>query len=313
MINTSIKISILVPIYGVEKYIERCAVSLFEQTYENIEFIFVNDCTKDNSVEVLKQVVERYPNRHFQIKIVNHTKNRGLAAARLTGLQVSTGDYIWFVDSDDWIANNAMEYITPHLQEGYDAIWFDFFQVTESSQIRFHRKEPVLKRVISQNVPACIWATVYKKSLFYENEIFPVEGINHSEDFVLNSRLMSVIRNGMFIDKGLYFYECANSGSYMHNISLSSVLQGVEGMKIVYNYYDHCLGLKKYKKYLLHYWVYYYLKIYYENPHLSVLNEISAYIERTSHLVARLLIKYRDREPVMNKMKRILYLFCKYY
>lgn len=68
------KVSILVPVYGVEKYIERCARSLFEQTYDNIEYIFVDDCTKDRSIEILQKVLEDYPNRKNQVKILNHEK-----------------------------------------------------------------------------------------------------------------------------------------------------------------------------------------------------------------------------------------------
>ena len=69
------KVSILVPVYGVEKYIERCARSLFEQTYDNIEYIFVDDCTKDRSIEILQKVLEDYPNRKNQVKILHHEKN----------------------------------------------------------------------------------------------------------------------------------------------------------------------------------------------------------------------------------------------
>lgn len=75
------KVSILVPVYGVEKYIEKCAVSLFEQSYEDIEYIFVNDCTPDLSIEVLRGTIARYPQRQKQVVIIDHDVNRGLGAA----------------------------------------------------------------------------------------------------------------------------------------------------------------------------------------------------------------------------------------
>lgn len=102
------KVSILVPVYGVEKYIERCARSLFEQTYDNIEYIFVDDCTKDRSIEILQKVLEDYPNRKNQVKILHHDKNRGLSAARNTALDASTGDYLMHVDSDDYLRKDAV-------------------------------------------------------------------------------------------------------------------------------------------------------------------------------------------------------------
>ena len=97
------KVSVIVPVYGVEKYIERCARSLFEQTLDDMEFIFVDDCTKDESIEVLKRVIDLYPVRKDQVKIIHHAVNKGLSRARETGVNAATGDYIGHCDSDDWV------------------------------------------------------------------------------------------------------------------------------------------------------------------------------------------------------------------
>jgi glycosyltransferase involved in cell wall biosynthesis len=88
------KVSILVPVYGVENYIERCARSLFEQTYENIEFVFVDDCSPDNSIQELEKIIKNYPNRKGQIKIIHHEKNIGLSGARHTAINNATGDFV---------------------------------------------------------------------------------------------------------------------------------------------------------------------------------------------------------------------------
>ena len=101
-------VSICIPIYGVEKYIERCAISLFEQTYQNIEYIFVDDCTPDKSVEILKSVIERYPNRKPYVRIIKHKKNRGLGSARNTAVDAAKGEFLMHVDSDDWIDNDCV-------------------------------------------------------------------------------------------------------------------------------------------------------------------------------------------------------------
>ena len=102
--NTSFyKVSICVPIYGVEQYIERCVRSLFEQTYENIQYIFVNDCTKDKSIEILQQLLVQYPHRESQVHIITHDRNRGLGAARNTAVDAATGEFLFHVDSDDYI------------------------------------------------------------------------------------------------------------------------------------------------------------------------------------------------------------------
>lgn len=103
------RVSILVPIYGVEQYIERRARSLFEQTCQELEYVFVNDCTPDKSMELLSGVLEDYPERKGAVKIVNHEKNRGLAASRNTGVENATGEFVCLVDSDDWLERNAVE------------------------------------------------------------------------------------------------------------------------------------------------------------------------------------------------------------
>ena len=121
-------LSVLVPIYGVEKYIERCATSLFEQTLQDhIEFIFVNDCTKDNSVVKLLNLLKKYPHRISQVKLLEHSRNRGLAASRQTALNHATGDYVLTVDSDDWLELDACEELLNSVRETKcDILMFDY-------------------------------------------------------------------------------------------------------------------------------------------------------------------------------------------
>ena len=118
-----VKVSILVPVYGVERYIENCAVTLFEQTYENIEYVFVNDSTKDRSMEMLHDVMERYPLRRDNVHIITHEVNRGLGAARKTALLNATGDFVMHVDSDDSLSLDAVEMLVDKaIQTGADIV-----------------------------------------------------------------------------------------------------------------------------------------------------------------------------------------------
>ena len=97
------KVSVIVPVFGVEKFIERCVRSLFSQTMDNedVEFIFVNDCTQDSSMEILARVMAEFPEKN--VTILNHVHNLGLPAARQTGVKAATGDYVIHCDSDDWV------------------------------------------------------------------------------------------------------------------------------------------------------------------------------------------------------------------
>src|SRR5574344_2358361 len=100
------KVSIIIPIYNVEKYIEKCARSLFEQTEEDLEFIFVNDCTRDCSMQILNEVIKDYPSRKNQIKIITNEINQGLPFTHQRGQKEATGEYIIHCDSDDWVDIN---------------------------------------------------------------------------------------------------------------------------------------------------------------------------------------------------------------
>ena len=102
-------VSILVPIYGVEKYIEQCAETLFQQSFADIEYVFVNDCTKDRSVEILQQTIDRFPERKSQVILIQHEHNKGLGGARHTAFAASRGRYIMHVDSDDLLPLDAVE------------------------------------------------------------------------------------------------------------------------------------------------------------------------------------------------------------
>lgn len=128
------KVSVVVPIYKVEPYIERCVRSLFEQTLAEVEYIFVNDCTPDRSIDVLKQVLEAYPERKPWVKIIDMPNNVGAAKVREVGIKATTGAYIIHCDSDDWV-DKDMYYILYEvaMSEDYDIVSCDYYTVDETT------------------------------------------------------------------------------------------------------------------------------------------------------------------------------------
>lgn len=121
------KVSVIIPVYKVELYIERCARSLFEQTLSEMEFIFVDDGTPDRSIDVLKLVLEDYPKRKEQTKILKNDTNRGLMQTRIRGQLSAKGEYLAAVDSDDWIESNAFEKLYKQAKEtGADTVVFGY-------------------------------------------------------------------------------------------------------------------------------------------------------------------------------------------
>jgi glycosyltransferase involved in cell wall biosynthesis len=103
------KVSIIVAVYKVADYIEQCARSLFEQTLDDLEIIFVDDSTPDDSVAIIARTLQDYPNRQGQVKILHHEHNMDLPQTRKDGLNAATGEYLIFMDGDDWVEPNYAE------------------------------------------------------------------------------------------------------------------------------------------------------------------------------------------------------------
>lgn len=239
-----LKVSILVPIYGVEKYIERCAMSLFEQTYPNIEYVFVNDCTKDNSVGIVERILNSYPQRKSQVRIINHEQNKGLGAARRTALLNSTGDYLLHVDSDDYLASDAVEILVKKAQEAHvDIVDCAFAEVVKGkvvhSKLPFHGTTEAYNVLIlsrSGMVTNHIWGRLIKRALYAENEILNEEGIDLGEDYDILPKLLYKGKRS-YVDNILYFYRTDNGTSYMNScLSTKNIESCIKAQQSVYDF-----------------------------------------------------------------------------
>ncbi len=100
-------VSVIIPVYRAERYMERCARGLFGQTLDDVEYIFVDDCTPDRSFDVLRSVLDEYPRRQSQVRIIRHDTNRGVAEARTSGMKVAAGEYMTHHDPDDHVPADA--------------------------------------------------------------------------------------------------------------------------------------------------------------------------------------------------------------
>lgn len=198
------KVSVIIPIYGVEQFIERCARSLFEQTIDDIEYIFVNDCTIDKSIEVLNRVIEDYPNRQDQIKIVNHSVNKGLPAARQTGISMATGDYIIHCDSDDWVTTDAYEKMyNKALQDNADIVICDFFISDGTTHKPYYgTMSNEIHHIIFNYIN--IWTHLVRREL-YSNQISYPSG-NMFEDKVVTIQLAFYANKISLLNEPHYYY-----------------------------------------------------------------------------------------------------------
>lgn len=225
-------VSVLVPIYNVEKYIERCARSIFEQAYENLEIIFVNDCTPDNSVGVLRKVLAEYPNRIAQTQIINHEKNLGLAGARLTGLKTSTGKYIQNIDSDDYIDKNMIsDMVALAEQENADITICDFMYVYTNKKEHIYVNPPLdplscLECVLVGIVHSSVCNKLIRRDLFINNRIHQFVGLDLREDFSVLYKLVYYCKRIAYLPKAYYYYR-QNASSMVNNYNEKSGKSGL--------------------------------------------------------------------------------------
>ena len=212
-------VSIITPLYKVEDFIARCADSLFRQSYTEIEYIFVDDCSSDRSVEVLLQVAERYPQLQQQIRILHHESNRGVAAARETGLAAATGEYVYWVDADDWIEPDAIEKMVVRSEQGQKDIiacgWYLCFRQNERRMPMpcYADAETALRGMLSGTMRWNLWLYMIKPDLYLMNDIHFMEGENVGEDMLVLIKLFSHAKSIGFVKDAFYHYVKQNENS----------------------------------------------------------------------------------------------------
>lgn len=217
------RVSIGVPIYRVEDYIERCARSLFAQTYHNIEYIFVNDSTPDKSMEVLLRVLEDYPERKKDVKIYNNEKNVGLAQTRNRIISYCSGDFIYNIDSDDYIELNTIELLV-RKQEDSEADIVTADMIINENTVNPNYITPfyqsireMLLDLLSQVYHHELCGRLIRKSLFDKLDVKAVEGHDIGEDWLVTPKLVYYSKRLAFVRGFLYHYNFQNVNSYMYN------------------------------------------------------------------------------------------------
>lgn len=212
-----ITISLVAPIYGVEKFIAKFADSVLGQSYPYIQYVFVNDGTKDASMVILNDIIlKKYAYRKKHIVIVNK-ENGGLPAARQTGLQYVTGDYVLHVDSDDWLAEDAIESIVSRIEEtGSEVVYFDYVkEYPNKSKIKRERlydisvKDVYIRDMYAHKVAGSVWNKCVKTTLYTEHELY-IPRYGYAEDCCLCVQLLGYASSITYLNEALYHYRKGN-------------------------------------------------------------------------------------------------------
>lgn len=249
--------SIIVPVYNVEKEIRKCLDSIKNQTYGDFEVLCVDDCGKDSSMDIVRE----YAQKDNRFKILTHEHNRGVSAARNTGLDNASGEYTMFVDSDDWLETNALEIIKNNFDKSKsEVIVFNIYncypdgkkEINDTTNFKKANQTQVLLTENNLNTfIGVVWNRAYKTSLINDNHIrFPEGMIIEDSDFTF--KISMHLKSVFLIDDVLYNYLRNREGSYTTEDAVNNRIK--DEITVISNCWKYAKSLGReryYRKYFL--------------------------------------------------------------
>lgn len=223
--RSNIKITIIIPIYKVEHYIERCVRSLMEQTMaEGLEFLFINDCSPDRSMEILRRVISEYPARQSQIRIIDNVRNLGVSETRKLGVREAKGEYIGWCDADDWYEKDALQQLWAKSSDGtMDMVVADYFEDYETEIKRVTMKQQTtpsdcfINMRLGFTFPGSLWQHICRRSIV-EKSINQIYNVSYAEDIYTIILETFYAKSIAYTNTALYHHTNENQGSLLHNI-----------------------------------------------------------------------------------------------
>lgn len=217
------KVSVIIPVFKVERFAERCARALMEQTLQDAEFIFVDDASPDSSMEIIRRVVAEY--QHRNVRFLVHQENKGLPAARNTGLKAALGNYIWHCDSDDYPEPDFLEkMLAAAIGNKADIVYCDFYLDFGTSRRYmptpdYSGPEQMIKEgFLAGQMKFNVWNKLISRTLYEKTGILFPEGHSMGEDMTIIG-LATAARSCCRVPEALYHYEKTNGNAFSNTFS----------------------------------------------------------------------------------------------
>ncbi|MFQ2466453.1 glycosyltransferase family 2 protein [Aeromonas caviae] len=220
------KVSVIVPVYNTERYVERAVVSLMEQTLDNVQFIIIDDGSKDRSLSIINDVIARYPDRQEHVILISR-ENRGVAATRSQGMKLATGDYVIHLDSDDWAELNWLESMyNKAIAESADVVVCDYVAVYVNKLEHIHMPAEqtgytCLKQLLCDKQRGYTWNKLISRDIIMKIEHPFIDGINYLEDFIYVMKCFHISNKIIHVEQYLYNYNQQNTNSITKGMSSS--------------------------------------------------------------------------------------------
>ena len=253
------KVSIIVPVYNVEKYVGKCIESLINQTLKDIEIICGDDCGSDKSIDV----VEKFAKKDKRIVIVHHQKNSGIAKTRNTGIENATAQYLMFCDSDDFYSPTMCEEMYNAIEKsgadiavcGLNIIYEADKNLKQSDDEYYRIKYNGLHRVTNSIINNCdvsVWNKIFKKELFDKYNIRCPVGLIYEDAFLFRTYMLWT-KQIMFLNKKLYNY-IRHAGSIMNQTFKKCDTSAIDHLKIAFEIFDYINKHNKYNENRDYFW-----------------------------------------------------------
>jgi glycosyltransferase len=240
-------VSYIIPIYNVSGYIEKSVGSLLEQSYSNIEYIFINDCSSDDSEIKLRRIIEDFPERRNKIKVITNEQNLGSATSRNIGLDTAQGEYVMFADSDDWISMDYVESMVRQIDSGnYDIVYCDYFESYNNHDNRISQTYgqdniECIRAMLGRGMHGATWNKIYRRSFLLASKQRFIDGADLFEDVSWNIRLFACTKQISYLSQAFYHYVQYNNNSIIKSMSSTEkkrnrALQRIENVRVACDY-----------------------------------------------------------------------------
>lgn len=232
------QVTIIVPVYKAEKFIERCVNSLLNQDFESIEYIFINDCTPDKSFEIVKQISSKSIRKNDIILLENET-NLGVGKTRRKGMLSAKGKYVIQIDADDWIEPNMISSFYKRIElDQSDVVTCDYY-ISFLNNKKVYRKQEYrpdiefnLKSIMLGKIHPAFWNTLIKREFYLENKLLPTGEVNMGEDFETLFRVFAQTNKVSYIPKPFIHYTQYNTQSITKTMNESHIKDTIHSINL---------------------------------------------------------------------------------
>lgn len=249
------KVTVIVPVYNVGKYIEKCARTLFEQTLDSLEILFIDDCGSDNSVEIVKETLESYKKRNSLTRIIRMPSNGGLAAVRRQGIIEATGQYVIHCDGDDWVDLDLYERMyNKAIKEKADVVVCDLMDelvnesVARGCKLSASDGKEILEDWYKNTYHMSTCNKLVRRSIYSDYDILPWNGLNMWEDNGLITRVFYYAKRIVYLENAYYHYNRTNEHAMTSGYGIQQVEQMIGIAEHLSEFFESIPDAKDFEK-----------------------------------------------------------------